>query len=118
MEIIFGVALFAFIIFAVYRIEYGKPTNYVNQTVFYNGDEFLFEFWTDTSFCDLPYLAVKKRLPDKHFLGRTFKQYLTIKSGWTEEDRVERCWEIVAEYYAEIEARNAEAAHVKEFCGD
>ena len=34
MEIIFGVALFAFVIFAVYRMEYGKPTNWFSACDF------------------------------------------------------------------------------------
>lgn len=115
--VLIALSLCAIVLYPVIRRDFFKPTDYTSRTVTYNGEEFVFEFWADTS-CgiSLPFFRVKKRLPDKHFFNRNIKMYDELDFGWTTGDRVSKCWRAVEEYYAEIETRNTEAAHVKDFC--
>ena len=78
-----------------------------------NGETFEFRFWEDDY--GLLWAGVYLVGKPRKIFGKEFPQHEEIDKGWGMDDRVNWCWEVLAERQANKEQRDKDAANVKAF---
>lgn len=81
-----------------------------------NGETFEFRFWED----DYGLLWAGVYLIDKprKIFGKEFPQYEELRRAWGMDDRVDWCYEVLAERQASKEHHDKDTANVKAFIGE
>ena len=78
-----------------------------------NGETFEFRFWEDDY--GLLWAGVYLIGKPRKVFGKEFTQYEELRKAWGMDDRVDWCWEVLAERQASKEHHDKDTANVKTF---
>ena len=78
-----------------------------------NGETFEFRFWEDEY--GLLWAGVYRVGKPRKIFGKEIPQHEELSKAWGMDDRVDWCWEVLAERQASKEQRDKDVANVKAF---